>query len=618
MKGLKLLLVEDSMDDEYLILKAFAREKIPVVHTRVDTRTAFTRALGTRPWDIIISDFNLPGFSGLEALSMLQATGKDIPFIIVSGAIGELTAVEAMRAGADDYLMKENLSRLVPVVERALREADNRQFKREAEQEIGYQAYLLDQVDEGIISLAEDLTIKSWSRGAEKIFGLVAAACTGRKLPGVLDINFYGRTPGKSLAGLVEQAPTWKGEVTILTRVSKRPHPVFLTIARLDASESFAGGIILICKDIEEIARAQHQLIESQSYIISAVENTADAIFALNLQHELIYFNSAYNQNFRDTFGRDAAIGLNLLDLSRGASGIILRENLHRVMEGEKFAYEHALPQVGGGTLTFEVSVSPIYGLNNQIIGITYLYRDITEKKRVAGQLQQLQAEILDNRLREQRIQSAALLEGQEGERKRLARELHDGLGQMLNALKLQLARENVTGNYRQTLDEIIGEVKRMNNNLMPLVLEDFGLEAGLRQLVEKYQLTTAAELYFFSDVKDRRFVSAFEVGVYRIVQEAVSNAVKYAQATHISVQVTHNEHTLLVMVEDDGQGFDPQATRPTGAGGYGLLNLKFRTEALGGKLEISSQPGNGCVVTVELPLPVAAPALPAPSNQTL
>jgi signal transduction histidine kinase len=87
-----------------------------------------------------------------------------------------------------------------------------------------------------------------------------------------------------------------------------------------------------------------------------------------------------------------------------------------------------------------------------------------------------------------------------------------------------------------------------------------------------------------------------------------VSNAVKYAAATHISVQVTHNEQSLLVMVEDDGKGFDPEAVRQTGAGGYGLLNLKFRAEALGGKLEISSQAGHGCVVTAELPLPAASP----------
>jgi PAS domain S-box-containing protein len=603
MKGLKLLLIEDSVDDEYLILKAFAREKIPVVHTRVDTRRDFKRALEARPWDIIISDFNLPGFSGLEALSMLQATGKDIPFIIVSGAIGELTAVEAMRAGADDYLMKENLSRLVPVVERALREADNRQFKREAEQEIGYQAYLLDQVDEGIISLAEDLAIKSWSRGAEKIFGLVAAACTGRKLPQVLDINFYGRTPGKSLADLVQHAPTWKGEVTILTRGDKRPHSVFLTIARLDASESFAGGIILICKDIEEIARAQHQLIESQSYIISAVENTVDAIFALNLQHELIYFNSAYNQNFRATFGHDAAIGLNLLNASRDPSRIILKENLHRVMAGEKFAYEHAVWQVDGGTVTFEVSVSPIYGLNNQIIGITYLYRDITEKKRVAGQLQQLQAEILDNRLREQRIQSAALLEGQEQERTRLARELHDGLGQMLNVLKMNLFQEQASSAVLSAVDEIITEVKMINNNLMPLVLEDFGLEAGVQTLINHVQHSNDAEIYFYSNLRQERFGQKLEVGVYRVLQEALNNAAKYAQAKNISVQLTRQPDSLLIMVEDDGNGFDLPAVKGKKHKGYGLLNMQFRIEALNGKIHFDTMPGRGCVINIILPL---------------
>jgi PAS domain S-box-containing protein len=600
---LKLLLVEDSVDDEYLILKAFAREKIPVVHTRVDTRGEFTRALETKPWDIIISDFNLPGFGGLEALSMLQATGKDIPFIIVSGAIGELTAVEAMRAGADDYLMKENLSRLVPVVERALREADNRQFKREAEQEISYQAYLLDQVDEGIISLAEDLTIKSWSRGAEQIFGLVAAACTGRKLPQVLEINFYGRTPGKSLTDVVAQAPTWKGEVTMLSRVSKRPHPIFLTIARLDASESFAGGIILICKDIEEIARAQHQLIESQSYIISAVENTADAIFALNLQHELIYFNSAYNQNFRDTFGRDAAIGLNLLKLSRDRSRTLLKEDLHRVMAGEKFVYEHAVPQVGGGKLTFEVSVSPIYGLHNQIIGITYLYRDITEKKRVAGQLQQLQAEILDNRLREQRIQSAALLEGQEQERARLARELHDGLGQMLNVLKINLFQEQASPAVLGAVDEIITEVKVINNNLMPLVLEDFGLEAGVQTLINHVQHSSDAEIYFYSNLRQERFGQKLEVGVYRVLQEALNNAAKYSQAKNISVQLTRQPDSLLIMVEDDGKGFDPAAVKARKQKGYGLLNMQFRIEALNGKIHFDTLPGRGCVINIILPL---------------
>lgn len=601
MQGVKLLLLEDSPDDEYLILKSFAREKIALSHIRVDTLEDFSRSIRDQEWDVIISDFKLPGFSGLEALSRLKASGRDIPFIIVSGTIGEATAVEAMREGADDYLMKDNLCRLVPVVERAIREAANRQLQRQAEQQIRYQAYLLDQVDEGIISLDEDMTIKTWSLGAEHIFGLCASECTGRKLPEVLDINFYGRNPGRAAFDAIKEAPTWKGEVTILAR--KRRHSIFLTIARLDGFESFARGYILICKDIDEIAQAQHQLIESQAYIISAVENTADAIFALNLQHELVYFNSAYNQSFRAAFGRDAAIGQNLMTLSREATQKILADNLNKVRRGAKFAYEHSIAQVGGGTLIFEVSVSPIYGLEQQIIGITYLYRDITEKKRAGEHIQQLQSEILDNKLREQRIQSASLLEGQEQERARLARELHDGLGQMLNVLKMDLFHAQAPAQVLGAIDAIITEVKMINNNLMPLVLEDFGLEAGVQTLINQVQHSCAAEIYYYSNLKQARFNPKLEVGVYRVLQEALNNAGKYSQARNISIQLTRHPESLLIMVEDDGKGFDLKAVKQKKQKGYGLLNMQFRIEALNGKIHFDTRPGRGCVINIMLPL---------------
>ncbi len=111
----------------------------------------------------------------------------------------------------------------------------------------------------------------------------------------------------------------------------------------------------------------------------------------------------------------------------------------------------------------------------------------------------------------------------------------------------------------------------------MPLVPEDFGLEAGIRQLAERLPASTTTGLCFFSDQQERRFTPAFEVGAYRIAQ-------------------------------DDGRGFNPAAAPPAGGGGYGLLNLKFRAEALGGKLEIDRRPGKGCVITIELPLSVIFP----------
>jgi signal transduction histidine kinase len=116
---IRMLHLEDSELDHALVMAVLRRSGLEVDAVRVETRDEFARALG-RPWDLVLSDYNLPGFSGLEALQMLRAGGRPLPFILVSGEIGEDTAVEAMRNGASDYLLKNNLARLAPAIEHAL------------------------------------------------------------------------------------------------------------------------------------------------------------------------------------------------------------------------------------------------------------------------------------------------------------------------------------------------------------------------------------------------------------------------------------------------------------------------------------------------------------------
>ena len=129
---LHVLLVEDCEDDAVLILEELRRGSYAVVHARVDTAVGMHSALSEHPWDMVISDYAMPHFSGAEALSLLQSTGLDLPFIIVSGTIGEDVAVAAMKAGAHDYIMKGSLARLLPAVERELRDAAVRRERRGA------------------------------------------------------------------------------------------------------------------------------------------------------------------------------------------------------------------------------------------------------------------------------------------------------------------------------------------------------------------------------------------------------------------------------------------------------------------------------------------------------
>lgn len=130
---LRVLLVEDSETDAFLLERALQRGGLNPKCLRVDTSEAMTAALDQQPCDVVLADHSMPMFSAPEALKLLQQRGLDIPFIIVSGHIEEVTAVSAMKAGAHDYIMKDNLARLVPAVERELREAEMRRAQRECE-----------------------------------------------------------------------------------------------------------------------------------------------------------------------------------------------------------------------------------------------------------------------------------------------------------------------------------------------------------------------------------------------------------------------------------------------------------------------------------------------------
>lgn len=131
MRKLRALLVEDSEDDAELLLRELARSGYQVEHRRVDTAAGMRAALAEE-WDIVLSDYTMPEFDARAALSILQQSGSDLPFIIISGVIGEETAIGALKAGAHDFLVKGRMSRLVPAVERELREVENRRERRRA------------------------------------------------------------------------------------------------------------------------------------------------------------------------------------------------------------------------------------------------------------------------------------------------------------------------------------------------------------------------------------------------------------------------------------------------------------------------------------------------------
>lgn len=180
---LHILLIEDVEDDALLVERELRRGGYTPIIERIDTATAMQAALDRRPWDIIISDYSMPHFSAPAALALLQQSGLDLPFIIVSGMIGEEAAVAAMRAGAHDYLMKGALGRLVPAVERELREAEARAARRQAESALQLRDRAIAATSNGILITdpnQPDNPIVYANPGFERLTGYSADEVLGR------------------------------------------------------------------------------------------------------------------------------------------------------------------------------------------------------------------------------------------------------------------------------------------------------------------------------------------------------------------------------------------------------------------------------------------------------
>src|SRR3990172_2235417 len=162
--SLAVLMVEDSESDAQLIIRLLKKAGYDVVSEQVETAEQMRAAWGKGAWDIVISDYSLPQFDGRAALTLLRETGQDIPFIVVSGAIGEETAAAMMKAGAHDYLLKGNLARLAPAVERELAQAETRRERTRAEQALREREHRLSSIYDTVADVIFHLAVEKGGR----------------------------------------------------------------------------------------------------------------------------------------------------------------------------------------------------------------------------------------------------------------------------------------------------------------------------------------------------------------------------------------------------------------------------------------------------------------------
>lgn len=223
-------------------------------------------------------------------------------------------------------------------------------------------------------------------------------------------------------------------------------------------------------------------------------------------------------------------------------------------------------------------------------------------------QEQKLQQELIN----EEAKRSKAILESEENERQRLARELHDGVGQLLSATKLNLSSLNFSlqqtdekdklQNSMNILDDSIKEIRNISHNMVPDILLKSGLKRAVEDFISRINQTKKLEIHFeCNSFEENSLNDTSKLMLYRIIQESVNNTIKYAQAKQMSIQLSADETEISLLMEDNGKGFDIEEVKSKG--GIGLKNIQLRTDYLKGKLEIESSPQNGTTIIIEIPL---------------
>jgi len=233
-----------------------------------------------------------------------------------------------------------------------------------------------------------------------------------------------------------------------------------------------------------------------------------------------------------------------------------------------------------------------------QMTAKAMVIRDVALRKKVEKALAQERAQRL-----------SSMIDGQEQERQRLSRELHDSLGQLLIAIKIQLESfagdntekdKHTLAKVRSMFDATIEEVRRISNNLMPAVLYEFGIQTALSNLCNRVEETAGFKIEFYSNLTSDNHEKRIKTYLYRIAQEALNNCVKHSKATLVKVYLIENEGHIKLIVKDNGIGFVPDKTN---AGyGNGILNMRERAQLIHSKIDIFSDINKGTEVVIEIP----------------
>jgi PAS domain S-box-containing protein len=512
--------------------------------------------------------------------------------------------------------------------------------RRRAEERLRFQANVVSQVSDAVVATDTEQRVTFWNGGAERLYGLATRDALGRKLTDAYQHRWLSPADEEVAADSLRKTGSWFGENVHVRHDGKWIH-VESWVSRLEDDDGAAVGLLAVIRDVTERKKVEQGLRRSEERLRLTLESVTDyAIFTTDTGGWIETWNVGAERMFgypeEEAVGLHAEVIFTPEDRGRGVpaaemrqarrDGRALCERWHVSKHGERFYVSGVLAPLRDGTV---------------LTGYVKIVRDLTERRKAEEELRRAHEELearVEERTRElqktagdlltearERAQAESrvrallrqLVTVQEEERRGIARELHDTLGQQLAAMSLSIdilkSKARGRAGMTEEAERVQSILNRLNSDvdflaweLRPAALDQLGLDAALQTFVREWSEHFSVQAdYRGLGPPAPRLPPEVETNLYRILQEALQNVHKHAGAGRVSVLFERGDGQAVLIVEDDGKGYDPEEGEPAnGHRGMGLINMRERAALVGGRMEIESSPGAGTTVFVRVPVP--------------
>jgi PAS domain S-box-containing protein len=616
--SLRAIFIEDNADDAELMARELLRAGFDTTWKRVQSEDEFILSLVDEP-EIVLCDNTLPDFDAFRALDILHEREDPAPLVIVSGTIGEEAAVEAMRLGAADYILKDRIARLGQAVSHALERARAEHQRKDAQL---------------AMSEAEARYRDIFENSVEGIFRVTL---DGRYLvvnPSYASMMGY-RSPEEFLLACADEEHLPVDAATRATQVEQLLRDEIvrdfeLHIVRQDQSTMWVSenlrlmrddhgkpiGIEGMAFDVTERKRAEHDRQELEEKYGTLLEQTPAIVYTWGVSGGLDTFAELYvSPQIEQVLGfpREEWMANPTFWIDRlhpEDRDRVLAETNRCIETGEPIKMEYRMLAKDNRAVWLHDEARVIArdpsGRATHFQGVQI---DITERMDAEDERQRT-IDQLRNIDQQRRHLLTRIVSAQDEERRRIAGDIHDDTIQGFSALSIRLEALGRTDPEirhderfvaaQQAVEDSTKRLRRLIFELYPQALDSEGLIATIHAHLEELAKEPEAPQFEMHAVGITEPPRSIGTTLYRIAREAVSNAVKHSGATHISIALEPRDGGLILRVEDDGNGFDVEAPAPPGH--LGLASIRERAELAGGWSLIESVPGTGTTVSCWLP----------------